>query len=39
MAEMLTKLFRRKAERDGTPDRPDLLACFLHEVLIDLRLS
>ncbi len=36
MAEMLTKLFLRKAERDGTADRPDLLACFLHEVRLNL---
>ena len=33
VAEMLTKLFKRKAERDGTPGSPDLLASFLHEVL------
>ncbi len=34
VAEMLTKLFKRKAERDGTPGSPDLLASFLHEVHI-----
>ena len=37
VAEMLTKLFKRKAERDGTPGSPDLLASFLHEVRGRLR--
>ena len=32
VAEMLTKLFKRKAEKDGTPNHPDLRAAFLHEV-------
>lgn len=32
VAEMLAKLFKRKAEKEGIPDSPDLRAAFLHEV-------
>lgn len=37
VAEMLTKLFKRKAERDGTPGSPDLLASFLHEARVSMK--
>ena len=32
VAEMLEKLFKRKAEKEGVPDSSDLRAAFLHEV-------
>ena len=36
VAEMLTKIFKRKAAIEGIPGDTDLLAAFLHQVSVDL---